>query len=294
MADVDRPGFAQALERSVDTLRLELAAFIADRPVQTNEAARGLCWLLPTAYTGWNAVHLVELGASAGLNLVAEEHGYVLSAADNVGEVQHIFGQGREAQFLVQGEGGFASPALTAVPQIVSRTGCDLAPIRLHKEAERLYLAAFVWADQPDRMRVLRQAIKTLLRINNTDRPVRLQTCCLPHELPAFLHTLPKLKAPCILYNSYLTAYLPDKGKGVQAQIARWATVQQQPVLWLQWEHLPPNDRPPAFGWLGWTAQLWHQGRQQSWHLAWVHPHGSRVDWLPGISAWHKYWQQKK
>ena len=290
--DAGAQALTQALKNSIDALRAELATFIAGRPVQTNEAGRGLCWLLPASYTGWPQVHLVELGASAGLNLVAEEHCFVLCDVHEPDGARYYFGQSRGAEFEVQGEGAFARPHSAAVPQVVSRLGCDLAPVQISSKAERLYLAAFIWADQPGRMHVLNQAVDTLLHVNTTATPIRLQACRLPDELPGFLHGLPKLAAPCILYNSYLNAYLPDKGKTLSTYIARWALPQQPPVLWVQWEHLRSKEEPPALGWLGWTAQLWYQGRHQSWHLAWVHPHGSRVVWLPGIFAWQAYWQQ--
>ena len=47
--------------------------FIRTATVQTNETARGLCWLLPVLSTGWAGIHLVDLGASAGLNLMADQ-----------------------------------------------------------------------------------------------------------------------------------------------------------------------------------------------------------------------------
>ncbi len=294
--EASEPGFSQVLTQSVDALRPELATFIASRPVQTNEAARGLCWLLPACYTGWPAAHLVELGASAGLNLIAEQRSYALADTAGPAAARYLFGRGREAAFAAQGEGVFAPPESTAGPQILSRTGCDLAPIQLSSAAERRYLAAFVWADQLGRMRTLNQAIDTLLHVNGADTPVSLLACRLPQELPDFLQALPRLAAPCILFNSYLNVYLPDKGESMQAHIARWALTQEQPVLWLQWEHLRANassGKPPAFGWLGWTAQLWHHGQRQNWHLAWVHPHGGRIAWLPGILAWNNYWLQR-
>ena len=110
--------------------------------MQTNEGARGLCWLLPATYTGWKSAHLVELGASAGLNLAADGRRYELSLQ---GGGLQVFGLGREDAFAVQGEGDFAPPATGVPPQILSRSGCDLAPLALADSAERAYLAAFVW-----------------------------------------------------------------------------------------------------------------------------------------------------
>ena len=70
--DPSGPGLATALRSAILALRPQLAAFLREATVQTNEVARGLCWLLPACLPGWPALHLVELGASAGLNLVAD------------------------------------------------------------------------------------------------------------------------------------------------------------------------------------------------------------------------------
>ncbi|NLZ17891.1 MAG: DUF2332 family protein [Desulfobulbaceae bacterium] len=155
------------------------------------------------------------------------------------------------------------------------------------------HLAAFVWADQPARMRMLLQGIKAVWRNSQTSAPVHLQTCRLPEGLPFFLQGLKKTLAPTVLYNTYLGAYLPDRGRSLQAHLAQWAQQQPGSVLWLQWEHLP-GKRPPEFGWLGWRADLWQNGEYRSWLLAWVHPHGSQVFWLPGLKGWRDFWRTER
>jgi hypothetical protein len=72
------PHFNTSLRQAILARRLALADFIQTATVQTNETGRGLCWLLPLLYTNWTAVHLVDLGASAGLNLAAEQRSYRL------------------------------------------------------------------------------------------------------------------------------------------------------------------------------------------------------------------------
>ena len=62
-------------------------------------------------------------------------------------------------------------------------------------------------------------------------------------------------------------------------------------MLWLQWETLWQGPRPPEFGWPGWTADLWQQGDHRHWQLAWVQPHGARVQWLPGLADWARFWR---
>lgn len=287
-APATAPGLGPTLFATLDALRDELAAFIATRPVQTNEGARGLCWLLPATYTGWKSAHLVELGASAGLNLAADGRRYELSLQ---GGGLQVFGLGREDAFAVQGEGDFVPPATGVPPQILSRSGCDLAPLALADSAERAYLAAFVWADQPARLQALKAGISALLQASSNP-PLSLEACRLPEELPAYLAGLGRLAAPCILFNSYITMYLPDRGRGLAPLVARWARAQPHPVLWLQWEHLRGDHAPkaPVPGWLAWQADLWQNGRHGHWHLAWVHPHGSRVCWLPALTPWRDFW----
>ena len=197
-APATAPGLGPTLFATLDAFRDELAAFIATRPVQTNEGARGLCWLLPATYTGWKSAHLVELGASAGLNLAADGRRYELSLQ---GGGLQVFGLGREDAFAVQGEGDFVPPATGVPPQILSRSGCDLAPLALADSAKRAYLAAFVWADQPARLQALKAGISALLQASSNP-PLSLEARSLPEELPAYLAGLGRLAAPCILFNS--------------------------------------------------------------------------------------------
>jgi hypothetical protein len=97
---------------------------------------------------------------------------------------------------------------------------------------------------------------------------------------------------PVVLFNTYLITYLLDKGASLRNHINSWAIGHPQPVLWLQWE--PPRDKkkPPAFGWVEWTADLWSQGRHHHWQLAWAHPHGNHIQWLPDCHDWADYWHR--
>lgn len=109
----DDPQLPIILRQAILARRGQLAPFIQTATVQTNETARGLCWLLPLHYTGWPAVHLVDLGASAGLNLVAEARNYrlVFGNRSAVNREQMIdFGNGRPTQFRMHAHGPFQPP----------------------------------------------------------------------------------------------------------------------------------------------------------------------------------------
>lgn len=274
------------LRQTIMARRSQLTPFIQTATVQTNETARGVCWLLPLLYTGWDAAHLVDLGASAGLNLLAEARNYRIFYGEYFVDV----GSGQPVQFPMQTYGSFHQPPTTSRQlQILSRTGCDLAPFELAAPADEQTLAAFIWADQPQRLQRLREGLTAFHQANP---PVQLHPVRLPDELPDFLATAVPHHHPVIIYNTYITAYLNDNGRSLQQHIANWAAGQNHPVLWLQWEPLWDGPQPPEYGWVAWTADLWQTDRHYRWHLAWNHPHGTAVHWLSGLHDWAAFWQE--
>lgn len=285
------PDLAKALRQAILARQNVLADFLRTATVQTNETARGLCWLLPVLYPGWRAIHLVDLGASAGLNLVADLRNYRLTAVE--GRVLGDLGHGQPVQFLIANHGEMVLPAgERSLPVILSRSGCDLAPFALATRHDEQTLAAFVWGDKVGRLTLLHQGIAALHQARRSTVPVQLFPANLPGDFTRFLEqrVAPLNDAPIVLYNTYLTTYLNDKGASLRPQLAAWATQQSQPVLWLQWETLWQGPQPPNFGWVGWTADLWQNGRHFHWHLAWAHPHGIRIQWLPESGAWADFW----
>lgn len=282
------------LREALLSRRVSLAEFVQTAQVQTNETARGLCWLLPVCYPGWPTIHLVDLGASGGLNLVADQrHFRLICQGEGKSEIIEL-GLGEPVQFSVHGQGAFRPPQSARFPQICSRIGADITPVCLDGIDKEQHLAAFVWGDQSARLSLLRQGIAAVHRINQSDTPLQLHQVDLPEQLPRFLQELlsPLNDAPVVLFNTYLTTYLHDKGASLRNHINVWASMHPQPVLWLQWEPPRNDNKPPAFGWVEWAADLWRQGRHHRWQLAWAHPHGSHIQWLPDWLDWADYWHR--
>lgn len=290
---VDDSDLGLALREAILARQSILAEFLRTATVQTNEAARGLCWLLPVLFTGWPSIHLADLGASAGLNLVADYRNYRLVEGEK-GRVLLDLGSGDPGQFFVASQGACSLPPQSCtLPAILSRIGCDCAPFQLTTKRDEQTLAAFIWGDQPGRLALLRQGIAAFHRVNSSQVPVRLHPVDLPDELARFLEQQVPTgsDAPTVIFNTYLTTYLHDKGASLWPQLAAWAGKQAQPVLWLQWETLWQGPRSPEFGWVGWTADLWRDGRHFHWQLGWAHPHGAVVQWLPESADWADFWR---
>lgn len=123
-------------------------------PVQTNEVGRSVLLLTgvlaAVRSTGVSRVRLLEVGASAGLNLRFDQYRYVAGDA-SLGPVD------APVVFLDPWVG--PAPDLSGDFEIVERRGCDPTPIDSHSEEGRLALTSFVWADQVHRFERLRGAL---------------------------------------------------------------------------------------------------------------------------------------
>jgi hypothetical protein len=288
--------FVRALHSAILARRRTLGTFIQTNTVQTNETGRGISWLLPSCLARWKGVHLVDLGASAGLNLIAEQR--VFQFLDLTGDSSLLkLGLGKPVQFVVRtkGETGNLLASDCLPPAILSRTGCDVHPFRLESAADEQILSSFIWADQVERLKRLHEGIAAFHQVQRSTVPVRLFALSLPDGLPAFLdRQQSRLQEPLVIYNTYIKIYLPDKGEKLRDLISEWAARQNRPVVWVQWEPLNflslQSDSVPKFGWLAWTADIWHKDKHHQYQLGWVHPHGQQVQWLPGLEAWRSYW----
>ena len=122
------------------------------RPPQTNEVGRAAALLGGLRHIAAEAalpVRLVEVGASAGLNLRADR----FCVQGDAG----CYGDPSSPVVLAGGWQGQPPPA--APVQVAERTGGDRAPIDPVTPEGRLTLTAYVWPDQADRMARLRGAL---------------------------------------------------------------------------------------------------------------------------------------
>jgi hypothetical protein len=126
---------------------------LLDRPVQTNEVGR-CAGLLPgfleVATATALPLRLLEVGASAGLNLRWDRYRY---ESDD-------FRWGDPLAPVRLGFNLRGSPPGSAEPEIAERRGCDRRPLDPLGEEGRLTLLSFVWADQEERLHRLRAALE--------------------------------------------------------------------------------------------------------------------------------------
>jgi hypothetical protein len=147
--------FSAALDRQAEFL----ATFIAERGIQTNEVQRSWvllpCFLEVARRTGADTFDLVELGPSAGLNLVWDRYRYRYEAG-RWGAL--------DAPLELTGEERAAIPEelLSLAPRVRSRIGIDTNPVDVTSDEDARLLKSFVWADQTARLHRLDRAIDAL------------------------------------------------------------------------------------------------------------------------------------
>ena len=127
------------------------------RPVQTNEVGRSAALyggLLHVAAETGLPVRLLEVGASAGLNLLVDHFAY------RIGDV--VLGDPASPVVLDQ---PWQGPHPVGSARVVDRRGCDLAPVDPLSTDGRLTLTSYVWADQLGRLERLRGAFRVAARV---------------------------------------------------------------------------------------------------------------------------------
>jgi hypothetical protein len=164
-------GVDAALEQHADFL----AWAVAERPVQTNEVQR--CWVLLPCFlelvrrSGCHELDLVEVGPSAGLNLVWDRYRYVYRAGEGGPTAAGLELRGEERRSV-------PDELLRERPRIGRRVGIDLAPVDVTTEEGALLLKSFVWADQAERLELLDRAIATLREDHrNSSRAISRRSC---------------------------------------------------------------------------------------------------------------------
>ena len=122
-----------------------------DSPPQTNEVRRSAA-LIAGAHVALQhfdlPIHLSELGASGGLNMLWDHYALAIDG--------DRFGHAMPAVLFQPDWEGPKPPAAT--PVIANRAGVDLNPLDPSRADHLLRLTAYLWPDQPDRLKMTRAA----------------------------------------------------------------------------------------------------------------------------------------
>jgi hypothetical protein len=171
-----------------------ITELLRTRLVQTNEVRRCACLLpafgLVADLAGGRPLALVEVGASAGVNLLWDRYGYENGGSGRCGD------PGSPVQLACAVRGHRRPPILTAPPRVASRLGLDLHQVDMGNPEEVLWLRALIWPEHVERMALLEQAIAVARR----DPPALLAEDAL-ERLPGALAAIPPEVAICVFHS---------------------------------------------------------------------------------------------
>lgn len=236
-----------------------------DQPPQTNEVGRSaglMAGLMVLAARFGRPFRLYELGASAGLNSALDRYAFVL------GGVQ----AGDPASSVRLQPDWRGPPPPGAEVRVIGRAGVDRNPLDVGDAGTRTRLAAYVWADQQDRLARLEAA----LDIAAID-PVPLTRADAADWLEATLDLAPESGVCRVVMHTIAFQYFPpDSQARIAARIAAAGAraTPDAPLAWLSFEQEGPIERRrPVL-----RLRSWPDGRDD--RLAEGHPHGAAYDWF--------------
>ena len=176
-----------------------------DRPPQTNEVGRAAALYGGLLHSPRDLpVRLVEIGASAGLNLRGDRFAYVGADGGTAGD---------DASPVVLADAWRGRPVVPWPElRVLQRVGCDLHPVDVTTPEGRLLLTSYVWADQRARLERLRAAFAVAAQV-----PVDVRR----QGAASFLGGLELQEgATTVVWHSVVMQYLPpDERRDVNDRI---------------------------------------------------------------------------
>ena len=265
-----------------------LEDLITTRRTQTNEVGRctallpGLCHV--AAQYDWNEpLSLLDLGTSAGLNLLFDDYAYAYRAAE--GDATLTAGA-RDSGVTLEctARDDLEQLPELRLPAMAARVGLDLSPLDPHSDDAALWLLACQWPDNPARFGRLRAA---LTNVRAAAQPPRLERGDMVTDLPRIAATIPG-DGPLVVFHSWVAAYLDEAEQRTLADEVS-ALGGSRPVHHLYCESpfetpgLPTPPPPVPREGPDLSTALVHigPGDVPAIRLADTHPHGYWIRWWP-------------
>ena len=240
-----------------------LARWVAEQPVQTNEVQRS--WALLPAFLSvadGRPLDLVELGASAGLNLFWDRHRYRYGRA--------TWGRS-DARLELAGkaDGGPPEELFRRSVDVRRRVGIDRHPVDVTTDEGALLLQAFVWPDQEPRLERLRRAIDVVRA-----HPPELVQGDFVELLSGLLERRAE-DALTVVFHSAAVAYLDDDARSRLGDALEEAGANGA-LAWLAYEF--DDEEGVGYETFALDVRVFPAGERR--RLARLDGHGNRLRWV--------------
>jgi hypothetical protein len=277
------PAFADLVSRHRD----EVERRVATRTTQTNEARRTVVLVPPLGLVARQAalpLALLEVGPSAGLNLLPERYGFVIGGVP-VGQ------RSSPVQISCEVQGTLRPPLPDPMPTVAWRSGLDLNPLDIREPDTVAWLRALIWPEHTDRMAILDAAVA----VARQDPPL-LTRGDLVDDLPQLAAAAPR-RAALVVTDTWVLAYVTSEKRLAFVRTLRDLAAAQDRAVWLiccegqavtASLELDLVDAPPD-GSGGFSVLSLHRfdpdGGSMHDLLAECHAHGRWMRWLDANTA---------
>jgi len=237
-----------------------------DGPPQTNEAARSAGFVAAMAWLAARGLpprfQCLEIGSSAGINLMIDRYAYDLGGAK--------FGPGQPPVMAFAPEWRGPPPPGSGI-EIVRLKGCDIAPVDLADPAQALRLKAYIWPEH--RVRFARLGAATAAAAERPPDVVRMSAAGF---VTAELARPQAEGTTRLLMHSIVWQYLAEDEKAQVAAAMVQSGRRASPGRALAWVALEAN-RTLAQHEL--VVRFWPGGGEPVL-LGRAHPHGAWLAWF--------------
>ncbi|HVB91958.1 MAG TPA: DUF2332 domain-containing protein [Acidimicrobiales bacterium] len=269
-----------------------LLPLMATRSTQTNEVGRcaGLLPALCHVAAGVEEdqpLSLLDLGASAGLNLLFDDYAYTYRQRTD-GSVLHAGRLESDVAIAATVRSDLSGLPGLNVPAVAERVGLDLSPLDPTSEDATRWLEACLWPDNLPRFNRLRAAVAVA---RTATHPPRLERGDLVEDLARVAGTIDP-GGPLVVLHTWVAAYLTVERQRELVQAVR-ALARSRPVhhLYAESPHeviglgAPPSPEPARRS--DYVTALVHTGPDGAYpvRLADMHPHGKWIRWWPTPGA---------
>ncbi|UTF55193.1 DUF2332 domain-containing protein [Natronosalvus rutilus] len=239
---------------------------VRSRRVQTNAVGRSAV-LVPafehvSRIAGRDSLALVEVGASAGLNLRWDRYRHEYAGYGSYGPNSAV-----RIEPLVRGD--VAPPLSNSRPEVVRRLGIDLNPLDVTDPADVRWMRALVIPDQRRRHERLRAAIE----VAREDPPKVIAGDALD-VLPDVIAGLPEDATPCVFSTHTLYQLEEDGVAALRDALARCSQRRRQPIHWLSDDPFSERGVPT------YRYALLSDGTMEATRLTEYQSYGEWIRWL--------------
>ena len=245
--------------------RKRIVELITTRLTQTNVVRRCTC-LLPAfsivCQETSSPLALIDLGASAGLNLNFDRYAYSYSYRRDGREILRWGSDSAQIRLEAELRGDGELPPIPPAVPIASRDGIDLDPVDIANPDQLLWLRALIWPEHVERHQ---QLIHAATEFKDSD--IRMHAGDATRVLPALIESIPS-EHVLVVYSTIALYQFPRESRQRIADTLA-ATSAERPI----WQISLEGNDPEL------SITRYRNGAGETEKLADASPHGWWIEW---------------